>query len=229
MTRFTSNGRDDTSAVWSPDGRQLIYHSGTGAGDGGVRVKRIDLSAPEATIENAADLYPSDWTSDGRYILGYRSRGNPSGIWLVPALEPKTMQVFSPANFSQLSGMISPDGHWIAYQANETARYEVYVQPFPSGGAKRQVSTEGGTWPRWSKDGRELYFIGMGGKMMAAAVTGAANLDFGVPKVLFSAPAATASGYDVSKDGRFLIPVESPEPASPPLTVVLNWQTGLKK
>ena len=65
--------------------------------------------------------------------------------------------------------------------------------------------------------------------MMAAAVTGAASLDFGVPKALFSAPAAAAAGYDVSKDGRFLIPVESQESASPPLTVVLNWQAGLKK
>src|SRR5262249_25676451 len=151
-------------------------------------------------IANAANSYPTDWTSDGRYILGARVRENPSQIWLAPALEPKTMQVFSTASFSQLDGMISPDGHWIAYQADETARYEVYVQPFPGGGAKRQVSTEGGTMPLWSKDGRELYFIGAGGKMMAAAVTGAASLDFGVPKALFSAPAAAAAGYDVSKD-----------------------------
>ncbi len=110
---------------------------------------------------------------------------------------------------------MSPDGHWLAYTSNETAgQYEVYVASFPDMKSKRQVSSGGGGEPRWSRDGRELYWVS-GGKLMAAAVTPGASFNAGSPKQLFSVEgyrrARNHPQYDVAPDGRFVMIREAPE------------------
>jgi serine/threonine-protein kinase len=124
---------------------------------------------------------------------------------------------------------LSPNGQFLAYDSDESKRREVYVQTFPEHSGKWQVSTSGGTYPVWSRDGRELYFIGADRKMMAVAVGGSGKkFEASVPKPLFEVP--VAGQFDVSKDGHFLIHVPQDAAASNvPITVIVNWQSALKK
>ena len=115
----------------------------------------------------------------------------------------------------------------LAYASDETKQLQVYVQTFPTPGRKWQVSTNGGNRPVWSRDGTELFYIGPDQKMMAVEVK--AEGQFGVPRPLFTTRLPTGeSQFDVSKDGRFLIPTESEQSARAPMTVVVNWAAGLK-
>jgi hypothetical protein len=133
--------------------------------------------------------------------------------------------------FAEGYGRISPDGRWLAYTSDETKRNEIYVQSFPTPGGKLPVSTNGGERSIWSRDGKELYFVSLDGKMMAAKVKAGSQFEAGVPKPLFNVrlPRGIDSWFDVTKDGRFLIPVQVEQAAKAPITVVINWQAGLKK
>ena len=120
----------------------------------------------------------------------------------------------------------------MAYQSNETGRFDIYVRPFPSGGGPTPVSSAGGVYPRWSRDGSELYFIAPAAKMMAVPIhTTAATIDAGVPAALFQTRrlggGANVIGlghqYDVGADGRFLINVDA-ELTATPITLLLNWK-----
>ncbi len=130
----------------------------------------------------------------------------------------------------EFDAKLSPSGQFLAYDSDESKRFEVYVQTFPEHGGKWQVSTGGGEYPVWSRDGRELYFISADRTLMAVTVNdNGKKFEAGVPKALFEVGAIDQ--FDVSKDGRFLIKVPQDGAASKvPLTVVvLNWQAGLKK
>ncbi len=146
---------------------------------------------------------------------------------------------FANSIYQEREGKFSPDGQWVAYQSDESGRFEVYVQAFPGPGAKSLVSTDGGAQPRWRADGRELFYIGLDGKLMATPVTpaeGGQRLEAGTPVALFATHIAggpiLATGpfrhqYAVAPDGqRFLINVESEEGVTSPITLVLNWNPG---
>ncbi len=134
----------------------------------------------------------------------------------------------------------SPDGHWVAYQSNESGREEVYVRPFAEGGSgtsQWQVSTAGGGYPGWRPDGKELYYIAPDGKMMGAPITGnGTQLEPGAPEALFQthivgggAAAGTGRQYDISRDGRFLInTVPEDTAAASPITLLMNWKPPAK-
>ena len=141
--------------------------------------------------------------------------------------------------FSEDQGKFSPDTHWIAYVSDESGRSEIYVQPFPApagGGSKMQVSRDGGNQPRWRRDGKELFYLALDGRLMAVDVTEGPIFKVGVAESLFQARVVHGRKesfldvlpWDVSPDGkRFLI--EMVKTPSAPLTVVLNWTAELKK
>ena len=134
--------------------------------------------------------------------------------------------------FSEAPGQFSPDGRWIAYASNESGRSEIYVAPFPGQGGKWQISTNGGDFPRWSRNGSEIVYVARGNMLMAAQVKGAGTgFDVGAVTALFRSPMATTRyEYGVSSDGqRFLINTLSEQTASSPIMVILNWTAGLKK
>jgi Tol biopolymer transport system component len=130
----------------------------------------------------------------------------------------------------------SPDGRWVAYQTNESRRFEIVVQQFPKATERFPVSTAGGISPRWRADGRELYFIAPDGKLMAVPVTPTSSkFEGGKPVALF--PTRIAGGgtvatnrpqYAVSKDGRFLINQRLEESTNTPITLLLNWKPPAK-
>jgi hypothetical protein len=125
---------------------------------------------------------------------------------------------------------------WVAYTSDESKRgSEIFVQSFPAGAGKYQISNGGGTQPRWRRDGKELYFASGTGRLMAVDVKTSPRFEAGIPHELFDARLTVplvAFRYDVSADGqRFLInnPVQAREQESPGITVVLNWLAGVKK
>jgi Tol biopolymer transport system component len=136
--------------------------------------------------------------------------------------------------FQEEDAKFSPDGRWVAYTSNESGRYEVYVIPFaPGGGAaggKRQVSIAGGGIPRWRRDGKELFYIGLDLKLAAAEVDGkGGSFEAGQVSPLFGGMSSLI--YDVAADGQRFLAVLPPEQSSDaqPLTVVQNWTAGPKK
>jgi Tol biopolymer transport system component len=137
-------------------------------------------------------------------------------------------------SFEEKDAQFSPDGRWIAYQSNETGRFEIYVQPFPGPGRKELVSTNGGAQVRWRRDGRELFYIALDGRLIAVPIRFAPNgqtFEAGAALPLFATSVGGAvqgrdrQQYVVSADGqRFLMSI-LPEDQSPsPITVVLNWK-----
>jgi eukaryotic-like serine/threonine-protein kinase len=189
--------------------------------------KVANNSGPEAVLEESAKL-PDDWSRDGRYLVteAPSANMNASEIWVHPFSGKQKPFAYLQSEFSEAAAKLSPDGQWLAYQSNESKRYEVYVVSFPTLGFKQQISSNGGTAPVWSKDGRELYFIGGDQNMIAVDIEAGAKFEAGIPKTLFKVRLAPGNpSFDVSKDGRFLIPVRVDQTS----TVMFNWQTNLKK
>jgi eukaryotic-like serine/threonine-protein kinase len=138
--------------------------------------------------------------------------------------------------FREHNAQFSPDGKWVAYQSNESGRDEVYIQAFPSTGAKWQVSNNEGLQPRWRGDGRELFFISDSTQRMWVAGIRASQggVEIETPHSLFPVLQFPGPGhlYDVTADGqRFVIvsPSGAGASASLPINIVSEWQTGLKK
>jgi hypothetical protein len=139
----------------------------------------------------------------------------------------------------QPGGEFSPDGRWLAYESNESGRFEVYVQPFPEAGGKMQISIAGGTQLRWRPDGKELYYVAPDARLMAVPVAASPDgktLDLGVPAPLFRTRLASGAGvsagrpeYAVAPDGRFLMNTAVEDTAPSPITIVLNWEAGLAR
>ena len=135
--------------------------------------------------------------------------------------------------FNDMQPAVSSDGKWMAYSNNESGRYEIYVTGFPGGGAKWQASANGGAFPRWRRDGKELFFLDPADKVMAADVSPLGNtVRMGTPHALFHAGGIqTQQGpYAVTADGKkFLINSGDVKEESQPLTLVQNWPAELKK
>jgi Tol biopolymer transport system component len=102
---------------------------------------------------------PEDWSRDGRYIIELVV-GPKYAIWVLPLFGDRKPFPYLQTDFDENWARLSPNGQWLAYVSDETKRDEVYVQTFPTRGGKWQVSTNGGSRPVWSRDGKELFFIG---------------------------------------------------------------------
>ena len=143
--------------VWSPDSKQIVYESKR-KGPYDLYLKAVDGAAVERPLlESRYDKWPMDWSRDGAYILYYETNPQTNGnlrALKVPSTGAgnETIPV-AITPFDEHFGQFSPDGHWVAYQTDESGRPEVVVQSFPDPGTRRQVSIDGGTQPRWSRDG----------------------------------------------------------------------------
>lgn len=245
-TRFTFNSDWDMSPVWSPDGSRIAF--------GSLRTGNIDIYQKASNLAGEDELVykpngnsvPSSWSPDGRFLLFY-SPVPPTRIWILPlagAAGNRKPIPFEDTQFSEAWGRFSPDGRWIAYHSDESGRNEIYVRPFDAAsisGASRpaalpvtgkwMVSKDGGTTALWRRDGKELFYLSLDGKVMAVDVSTSGVFQAGVPKMLFKAPDGVLF-WDVSADGkRFMMASPAVEtPAPPPVfSVVLNWQAALKR
>jgi eukaryotic-like serine/threonine-protein kinase len=165
---------------------------------------------------------PRSWHPSGNW-LAYHIAGD---IYVLELTGARKAQPFvAAAEFVEAFPSFSPDGHWIAYQSNETGRSEIYVRAFPGPGGKSQVSTEGGTRPRWSRDGKHLFFR-VGPRMFGAAVRPGPTFATAAPRLLFEG--RYAPPYDIAPDGRFLMVRDEQPMDRPQLRFVLNWVEELK-
>ena len=244
-SRLTFDPAIDDPPMWSPDGLRVVWASNR-SGVFDLYVKSANGAGPEQLLVKmgAPAGWPEDWSRDGRFII-YQIPGTKTGqdIWIAPQASEGTGGDHKPfpylqTQFDEKHARFSPDGRWVVYTSNESGREEVYVQSFPPSGAKFQISAGGGREPQWRKDGTELFYISEDRTLVAVPVKFASSaselLQLGQPKPLFPVTLLdtffVGRSYEVSNDGqRFLMPAIASGTTAPPLTVVLNWQTQLKK
>jgi len=231
-SRFTFGPHAGSYVVWSPDGGTVIFNSNRKGPYDMYRKTSDGAGAEELLYADNFAKNPTSWSPDGKFLL-YSVSAPKTGLdlWVLPMTgEPKPFP-FLRTDFNETSGRFSPDGRWVAYQSEESQRFEVYVAPFPGPGGKRQISTGGGSFPRWRQDGREIFYVDPGARLMAAEVNvkGGA-LEVGAVRPLFG-PIQTGYFYlyDVSADGQRILAAVASQQASEPVTLVQNWTAALKK
>jgi serine/threonine-protein kinase len=239
LTRVTTEPGLDNDPVWTPDGERVVFPSRRNSDDKlAFYAKAADGTGPVElllTSETTGFTFrPYDWSSDGKVLLfdyGTADAGGNIGMLSMEGGRPWKPLLQTPAN--EISPALSPDGAWLAYTSNQTGRPEVYMERFPNLGDRRQLSTDGGSAPLWSPNGRELFYR-RGDAMMVVGID-PRTLSVGSPEALFEGPyegdAAGSRRYDMSPDGRrFLMIKQPPETAEPPdIIVVENWDQELKR
>jgi Tol biopolymer transport system component len=233
MSRLTFDPSVDSDPVFSPDGRWIVFSSNRGKA-GIYRKASSGAGAEELLAETGPDTYPRDWSADGRFILYDKGPSPNTDIWVLPTTGDRKPFAYLTSPFFEGQGHFSPDGRRIAYTSEETGRSEVFVQDFPVSGSKFQVSTGGGSEPRWRADGGELYYLAEGGQLMAVDVAVKPEFRLGIPKPLFQTRLNSLIGqsrrYGVADNGRrFLMNMPISEEKVSPITVVLNWTRLLEK
>jgi len=239
--RFTFGSSNEWFPVWSPDGSRIIFASDSKRTLDIYQKLASGASEEEPLLTSSETKYPTSISPDGRFLLYTSSdpKRKGSSLWVLPMGANAKPIPFPKTEFNEDAGHFSPDGHWIAYRSDETGQFEIYVRKFTpdasatgfSTSGKWQVSYGGGLRPKWSADGKELFYVTPDGKVMAAAVTLSPAFQAGTPKLLFQSPPQPGRpNGDITADGRrFLFPVPADPAAQPPFSVVLNWQAGLKK
>ena len=234
LTRLTLEGGVNGSPLWTPDGKRVTYYASR-QGPPSLYWRPADGSGPEERLTSpGGSQRPNSWSPDAK-VLAFDQDGQGTGrdLWLLPTDSERKPRPFLQTKFDERMARFSPDGRWLAYAANDSGRFEVYVQPFPGPGAKSQVSTDGGDEPVWSRNGRELFYRN-GDKILAVYVKTAPAFTAGTPRALFQGQYSTFPGrasYDVSADGRRFLMTRSTEQQSAPaqsLHVVLNWLEARK-
>jgi serine/threonine protein kinase len=223
----------NSNPVWSPDGQRIAYGSSRdGLADLNIYQKEPSGAAQDELLDRSGgNKFPMDWSRDGRYIIeGAFDSKTLNDVWVLPLFGDKKPFPYLQTAFDERWAKLSPNGKWLAYASDETKRYEIYIQTFPTPGGKWQVSTNGGRLPVWSRDGGELFFVDPEGELMAVDIKRGDKFAAGVPKRLFDTHFKGRYGqFDVSKEGRFLIPAVVEQPDNVPMTVVVNWTSGLNK
>jgi Tol biopolymer transport system component len=243
-SQFTFSQALDQFPVWSPDGRRIIWASN--------REGRFDIYWKAASgtgqdelllkSSNANVRLPTSCSLDGRFLIYYEIDPTKTkrDIWVLPLSGDQKPFPFLQTEASEAAGQLSPDERWMAYTSDQSGPFEIYVRSFPSGGGQRLVSTNGGIGPYWRGDGKELFYYAPDGKLMAVEVKSGPrgdsqeeSFEAGPPHPLFefrSGSVVPNRPYAVTADGqRFLLNKIVDDSGGAPLTVVINWQAGLKR
>jgi hypothetical protein len=220
--------------IWAPDGARIAtLFQGRGIGTFDLVTTSVTTGAVETLLQQTVLVKPMAWSRDGQTLVFItQSPKTPERpIWMMPVSDPRKAAAYLQDGAQNLEARLSPDGKWIAYTTDRSGRFEVEVRSFPIPSARHPVSLEGGGYPRWRADGRELYYLSANSHLMAVAVTPGDPPVLGRPEPLFEVHLVAhpdrgnfaAYEYDVTADGsRFLINRQIAEPVTS-MTIVLNW------
>jgi len=234
--RITDGPPADAHPTWDPDGQHVIFNTSRFPGHG-TQGRQSVTGGPAEPLFASGDVrgVVLSWTRDRKYVLLRRDSPKTNADLIAVATSDLREVVVAQSPYDELEGQFSPDGTWVAFVSTDSGRAEVFVQSFPEGRGRTQISTGGGTQVRWSADGKEIFYLAPDGKLMAASVAlGGAAPDVKLPVALFQTYLATGTNvvgnkpqYAVARDGRFLLntAVESP---STPIVVAFNWMKNLK-
>ncbi len=240
-SRFTFDEAVDSRPIWSPDGNEIVFESArTGIGDL-FKKPSSGVTSEQTLLADGRQKDPLDWSRDGKFLLfGSQDPSNASDLWALPMIgEHKPFPIVQ-TPFDDIEGQFSPDSRLVAYASNESGRYETYVRVFPGPGGTWQVSTAGGTQPRWSPDGKEIFYLSPDSQLMSAPIRilpDARAVEVGTPTALFPVHLAVGGNiavgsnlaraqYAVAPDGRFLMITPVDDAVASPITIVLNWTSA---
>jgi Tol biopolymer transport system component len=239
--RLTTDPGNESYPVWSPDGGQIVFGSDRD-GHFDLYRKPAGVSGQQALLlKNDDRKIPLDWSRDGQYLLYDQTAAKNSNwdLWVLPMDGRGKPATYLATPFAETNAKFSPDGRWVAYQSDQSTRFEIYVSPFPDAAAAPAalVSTSGGASPRWARDGRALYYVSPSGELMEVPVTLGTTFTAGTPALLFKLPplqqlADSVGGWawDVTADGRrFLMNTVSNQPGAEAFTVDTDWRAKLPR
>ena len=238
LTRFTFAPTPETNPLWTPDGKRLVFSR---AGQGIFWQAADGTGSAEQLTESGADVHAvASFSADGSKLLFNSNSSVGFDIKMVDVRDKRVTPVLAQPMINELNPEVSPDGKWLAYQSDESGQNEVYVRPFPGVQDGRwQISRAGGTRPRWSKDGRELYFLAGaaintgGAALMGVSVDTTPAFRAGNPAQILPGPyfsGLAGRTYELSQDGRrFLMVKEQSTSATARIVAVENWFEELRQ
>ena len=234
-TRFTFDPDADLAPVWSPDDGRIVF-TGYRRGPGDLFQKlSAGSGADELLLASPHRKIATDWSPDGRWLAFHTNQPKTSWNTLVLGLPDRKPSVYLATSFPELASVFSPDGRWVAYVSAESGVGEIYVQPFPKGAGKWQISSGGGAMPVWRRDGREILYLASDGRLMAAQVKTDPAFDVETPRPLFATNVRNFVGlsrrqFDVTADGqRFILNAAVEEQGAAPITLLQNWTAKAPK
>ena len=224
FSKLTINPAFDTDPSWSPDERRVAFSSNR-TGVIGVHVKDLITGAEEPLVVTKETMVVDQWTPDGKFII-FRNAGR---VWSVAPSGDRTPRMLIDTPYTEDEVHVSPDGRWVAYNADESGRWEVYVAKFPEFTAKRQISGRGGVQPQWSGNGRELFYLALDGSLMAVPMNAGTGPVVSQQSRLFPTPferTPQTPQYAVTADGARFLGLAQVAGDRSSLTVLLNALTA---
>jgi Tol biopolymer transport system component len=236
FSRFVNRPGLDITPLWAPDGNGVYYATQKNKFELYYRALTSDAK-DELRLSAPTNKYVDDASRDGKFLL-YEDEDPKTkyDLWVLPLSAGGKPQVFRKTDYNEAHARFSPEGKWVAYSSDESGKPEVWVQAFPGPGQRWQISTTGGDQPAWRGDGKELFYVGPDKKLMSVSIKAGPGIEAGVPQPLFDMHIRTEpitgsrNQYAMTPDGqRFLVVTLLEEAARPPITVVTNWTTALRK
>jgi Tol biopolymer transport system component len=238
-TRFTFGSSANIVPVWSPDSKEIVFSSNRDGAYNLYRKPADGSRAEQLLLKTPEQKRALSWSHDGRFLLfGASKNAADEQMWVLPMTGEPHPVALTHSHFDETDGQLSPDGRWIAYESKESGKYEVYVREFSASGdfsetgGKWMVSKDGGVYPRWSADGKELVYIGTDlTTIMHLSVNAERTFQPGSPQSLLKIPPNRSYGELTATPDlkRFLLPVAVDAKVPQSFTVMLNWAAGLKK